>query len=205
MSAIPLLRTEKYFCTLKFIILIIYHHISGFTRFINAKQKQRGFKCAISSEINSNAPRARVLLLWRFTYDMWFNHSQCPNRRNQQLISPHQQITSFPYHDSLWWIGSTDIYHNVIIFVKVDASLIVSKNWIFIFRECWGYICDPRSCRQEMKFPVVLNIKSFLLDCVITAEWNISLTYFPHCLHPYLLCLRLLQRFSTIIKKCFKY
>lgn len=53
------------------------------------------------------------------------------------------------YHDGLRWIGSTDIHDDVIILVKVDACLVVGKNGIFIFRECWGNICDLGPCRVE--------------------------------------------------------
>lgn len=56
------------------------------------------------------------------------------------------------YHDSLRWVGSTDIHHDVIILVKVDACLIVGKNGVFIFREGWGNISDLWPCGSTQTF-----------------------------------------------------
>lgn len=71
------------------------------------------------------------------------------------------------YHDGLWWIGSTDIHHDVIILVKVDSCLIVGKNGVFIFREGWGNIRDPWSCRKEQILFVLPEWKQFHYSTVI--------------------------------------
>lgn len=49
------------------------------------------------------------------------------------------------HRDGLWRVGSADLHHDLIILVKVDASLVVGKNGVLIFREAWWHIRDPWS------------------------------------------------------------